>query len=316
MRRSAARLSRVVAVLVAGLLAAGCGSSITSSIGSLPSRTATVSGRPSVTAQPPTHSVTTAAPATGSAAPGASSGTSLTWLWVLLGVLVLARPDRLDRVLASDAVLSDGELIGDPTEGALVALAAKGGVDAVSTRQAYPRIAELPFDAAYKLMATFHKMTDASGKDVIRCYVKGAPDQLLARAATVFDAESGPVPADEKFRELYQAENRRLGEQGLRVLATARKDLDPAAFDPSADLLPLVTGLELLSPGRDRGPAPPHRQGIHRHGQGRRDQSADDHRGSRGHRGRDRPRTRHRRHGHHRGRVRGDERRRGAGRDR
>jgi hypothetical protein len=83
----------MVAVLAAGLLAAGCGSSITSSIGSLPSRTATVSGRPSVTAQPPTHSVTTAAPAapaTGSAAPGASSGTSLTWLWILLGVLVLA----------------------------------------------------------------------------------------------------------------------------------------------------------------------------------------------------------------------------------
>ncbi len=80
----------MVAVLAAGLLAAGCGSSITSSIGSLPSRTATVSGRPSVTAQPPTHSVTTAAPATGSAAPGASPGTSLTWLWVLLGVVVLA----------------------------------------------------------------------------------------------------------------------------------------------------------------------------------------------------------------------------------
>ena len=153
----------------------------------------------------------------------------------------------LPMVLASDAVLSDGELIGDPTEGALVALAAKGGVDAVSTRQAYPRVAELPFDAAYKLMATFHKMTDASGKDVIRCYVKGAPDQLLARAAIVFDAGSGPVPADEEFRELYRGENQRLGEQGLRVLATARKDFDPAAFDAGADLLPLVTGLELLA---------------------------------------------------------------------
>jgi hypothetical protein len=90
MRRSAARLSLLVAVLAAGLLAVGCGSSITSSIGSLPSRTATVSGRPSVTAQPPAHSVTTAAPATGSAAPGASSGTGLIWLWVLLGIVVLA----------------------------------------------------------------------------------------------------------------------------------------------------------------------------------------------------------------------------------
>jgi Ca2+-transporting ATPase len=150
-------------------------------------------------------------------------------------------------VLASDAVVRNGELIGDPTEGALVVLAAKGGIDAVSTREQYPRIAELPFDAAYKLMATFHKMTDASGKDVIRCFVKGAPDQLLTRAATVFHADADPSPADGDFRKRYQAENQRLGEQGLRVIATARKDFDPAAFDPHADLLPLVTGLELIA---------------------------------------------------------------------
>jgi P-type Ca2+ transporter type 2C len=150
-------------------------------------------------------------------------------------------------VLASDAVVRDGELIGDPTEGALVVLAAKGGIDAVSTRERYPRIAELPFDAAYKLMATFHKMTDAAGHEVIRCFVKGAPDQLLARAATVLDADVGPAPADGAFRQRYLAENQRLGEQGLRVMATARKDFDPAAFDPGADLLPLVTGLELLA---------------------------------------------------------------------
>jgi Ca2+-transporting ATPase len=153
----------------------------------------------------------------------------------------------LPMVLASDAVLSDGDLIGDPTVGALIVLAAKGGIDAVSTRQAYPRIAELPFDAAYKLMATFHTMTGPSGAEVIRCFVKGAPDQLLARAATVFDADAGPVPADGRFRELYLAENQRLGEQGLRVMATARKDFDPAAFDPGADLLSLVDGLELLA---------------------------------------------------------------------
>jgi P-type Ca2+ transporter type 2C len=153
----------------------------------------------------------------------------------------------LPMVLASDAVITDGELIGDPTEGALVALAAKGGIDAAATREAYPRVAELPFDAAYKLMATFHAMTDESSRDVVRCFVKGAPDQLLARAATVFDADEGAVPADGEFRERYVAENQRLGEQGLRVLATARKDFDPATFDPAADLLPLVSDLELLA---------------------------------------------------------------------
>src|SRR3984957_7308122 len=153
----------------------------------------------------------------------------------------------LPMVLDSDAVVRDGELIGDPTEGALVVLAAKGGIDAVSTRERYPRIAELPFDAAYKLMATFHKMTDASGKPVVRCFVKGAPDQLVARAATVLDADDAPGAADDAFRQRYLAENQRLGEQGLRVIAIARKDFDPTAFDPGADLLPLVTGLELLA---------------------------------------------------------------------
>src|SRR6478609_5678045 len=148
----------------------------------------------------------------------------------------------LPMVLASDAVINDGELIGDPTEGALVALAAKGGVDAGSTRAAYPRIAELPFDAAYKLMATFHRMTDDSGRDVVRCFVKGAPDQLLARAAAVYDADAGPVSADEEFAQRYRAENERLGGQGLRVMATARKDFAVAEFDATADLLPFMEG--------------------------------------------------------------------------
>ena len=49
------------------------------------------------------------------------------------------------------------------------------------------------------------------------------------------------------MRGRYEAENERLGEQGLRVLATARKDFDPATFDPNADLLPLLDGLTLLA---------------------------------------------------------------------
>jgi P-type Ca2+ transporter type 2C len=153
----------------------------------------------------------------------------------------------MPMVLASDAVLNDGELIGDPTEGALVALAAKGGIDAVSTRHVYPRAAELPFDAEYKLMATFHRMTGESGKPVMRCLVKGAPDQLLARATTALDPDAGPVPLDGQLREVFLAENDRFAEDGLRVIATARRDLDPESFDPRAELLPLVTDLELLA---------------------------------------------------------------------
>jgi Ca2+-transporting ATPase len=153
----------------------------------------------------------------------------------------------LPMALCSDAVAKDGALVGDPTEGALVVLAAKGGVDPALTREAYPRIAEVPFDAAYKLMATFHNMKDDSGKDVIRCYVKGAPDQLFARAVDGDDGTGGKVPVAQ-FKDRFFEENERLGKQGLRVMSTAMRDLDPATFDPNAaDLLPLISNLTLLA---------------------------------------------------------------------
>jgi P-type Ca2+ transporter type 2C len=150
--------------------------------------------------------------------------------------------------LASDAVVKDGELIGDPTEGALVVLAEKGGISTVATRETYPRVAVLPFDAAYKMMATFHRVKDETGRDVVRCFVKGAPDQLLARAGSALGADlTATIPVDDRVRLLYLDENERLGKKGLRVLATGRKDFDPATFDPGADLLPLLDGMTLLA---------------------------------------------------------------------
>ena len=152
----------------------------------------------------------------------------------------------LPMALCADAVARDGALVGDPTEGALVVLAAKGGVDPELTRQRYPRIAEVPFDAAYKFMATFHEMQDGSGRTVIRAYVKGAPDQLLARASNAVSPDGRSVPVA-KVRDRYMEENERLGAQGLRVMATAERDFDPKKFDASADLLPLVSDLTLLA---------------------------------------------------------------------
>ena len=152
----------------------------------------------------------------------------------------------LPMALCADAVAREGALVGDPTEGALVVLAAKGGVDPELTRQRYPRIAEVPFDAAYKFMATFHEMTDEKGRAVVRAYVKGAPDQLLARASNAISPDGGTVPVAQ-VRDRYMAENERLGAQGLRVMATAQRDFDPKKFDASADLLPLVSDLTLLA---------------------------------------------------------------------
>jgi Ca2+-transporting ATPase len=153
----------------------------------------------------------------------------------------------LPMVLASDAVARNGELVGDPTEGALVVLAGKGGVSAEVTREKYPRLAALPFDTAYKLMATFHEMKDDKGKDVIRAYVKGAPDQLLGRASAVFAREHEPVAVNDDVRERYMAENDRLASKGLRVLATARKDFKPGDFDADGDLLAQIEGLTVMA---------------------------------------------------------------------
>ena len=143
--------------------------------------------------------------------------------------------------LANDAAVRDGEIVGDPTEAALVVLAAKGGLDVDETRRVYPRIAEVPFDSDYKLMATFHEMDG-----VVRCFVKGAPDVLLARSSSVRGADGANVPA-ESGRDQVLAENDRLAGEGLRVLAVGSRDIDPSAFDRGGVLLDEVQGLTLLA---------------------------------------------------------------------
>ena len=153
----------------------------------------------------------------------------------------------LPMALCADAVVKDGGLVGDPTEGALVVLAEKGGLDAVETRRAFPRVAELPFDSEYKMMATFHEMQDESGRDVIRCLVKGAPDQLLARAAFRPAPEDLSRAGRRGLQAALHGRERAARCQGLRVMATGRKDFDPGGFDPSADLLPLLDGMTVLA---------------------------------------------------------------------
>jgi Ca2+-transporting ATPase len=155
-------------------------------------------------------------------------------------------PFMLPMALANDAVIRDGECIGDPTEGALVVLAAKHGLDVEETRRTLPRVAEVPFDAEYKLMATFHEMDDG-GRRVVRCFVKGAPDVLLARSTHALAADGTTTPFAGDGRDRVLAENDRMASEGLRVLAVARRDFDPAAFDPAGDLLSLVAELELLA---------------------------------------------------------------------
>jgi P-type Ca2+ transporter type 2C len=152
----------------------------------------------------------------------------------------------LPYVVASDARLVDGAVVGDPTEGAFLVLGHKAGLDTDGTRDRFPRLATLPFDPAYKLMATFHSAVDASGHPVVRCFVKGAAPAVTARVTGAL-AAGETVAWDDGLSGRLREETERMGREGHRVMAAAVRDLDPAGFDPDGDLLALVTGLTLTS---------------------------------------------------------------------
>ena len=152
----------------------------------------------------------------------------------------------LPYVVASDTKLVDGKVVGDPTEGALLVLAYKAGMDIEETREQLPRLATLPFDPTYKLMATFNQTTDASGQPVVRCFVKGAAPAVMGRVTTAL-AGGTSIPWTDDLKQRAQANVARMGEAGLRVMAGAFRDLDPAQFDPDGDLLGYVHDLEMTS---------------------------------------------------------------------
>jgi P-type Ca2+ transporter type 2C len=152
----------------------------------------------------------------------------------------------LPYVVASDAKLVDGKVVGDPTEGALLVLGHKAGLDIDGTRAELPRLATLPFDPTYKLMAAFCSATDASGRQVVRCFVKGAAPAVMERATTAL-LDGASVPWDDSAVERGRVEMERMEGEGKRVMAAATCDLDPANFAPEGDLLGYVTGLQMTS---------------------------------------------------------------------
>ncbi|WP_369213326.1 cation-translocating P-type ATPase, partial [Streptomyces flavofungini] len=152
----------------------------------------------------------------------------------------------LPYLVASDASLVAGRVVGDPTEGALLVLGHKAGLDVDATRERLPRLATLPFDPACKLMATFHRAQDDKGHPVVRCFVKGAAPAVLARTGTAL-SEGADIPFDAGLRERAEREVERMERAGRRVMAAATRDLDPAAFAPDGDLLAQVTGLRVTS---------------------------------------------------------------------
>jgi magnesium-transporting ATPase (P-type) len=122
--------------------------------------------------------------------------------------------------------------VGDPTEGALVVLAEKGGLRAAQERAHYPRVAEIPFDSTRKLMTT----VNLDGERRV-AYVKGAPEAIVERSR---------LSAEERRVALAAAEE--MERQALRVLALARReigeDLSPGAVESDLQLLGLVGMLD------------------------------------------------------------------------
>ncbi|MET0917180.1 MAG: HAD-IC family P-type ATPase [Burkholderiales bacterium] len=133
-------------------------------------------------------------------------------------------------LLCSDAVLGDDAgrwfVKGDPTEGALVVLAAKAGLPQHEIRTSAPRIAELPFSSERKRMATVHRMPD--GRHL--AFVKGAPEVLLERCTSA-QGRDEHLPLAAATRAQILAANESMAKDALRVLAIAYKEVAAEGHD-------------------------------------------------------------------------------------
>ncbi|MBN1583638.1 MAG: cation-translocating P-type ATPase [Anaerolineae bacterium] len=145
----------------------------------------------------------------------------------------------LASVLCNDADLernteADGgeewQMIGDPTEGAMVVLAAKAGLWRGEVNAQYPRVEEVPFDSKRKRMATIHRLPD----DSYEAYVKGAPDILL-ELCNRFYVDGQVYPMTPERRERAMEVNHELASNALRVLGVAYKPLATRPTNPTAE---------------------------------------------------------------------------------
>ena len=134
--------------------------------------------------------------------------------------------------LCTDAELDERhEAVGEPTECALVNFAYANGMSKDNLKAETPRVAEAPFDSMRKMMSTLHR----AEQGVVQ-YTKGAPDEILARCTKQLTPE-GVRPMLQKDREEIMAENKRMADRALRVLACAKRNWDALPEDTSAEAI-------------------------------------------------------------------------------
>jgi Ca2+-transporting ATPase len=134
--------------------------------------------------------------------------------------------------LCSDAEVDadTNEIVGEPTECALVAFALSKGLNKNELKTKYPRIGEAPFDSMRKMMSTVHK---ADGSYIQ--YTKGAPDEII-KICSMAELGGEVFPLTEEIKQTIFDENKRMADRALRVLAVAYKPLEdiPSSFEPEA----------------------------------------------------------------------------------
>ena len=138
-------------------------------------------------------------------------------------------------LLANDASLEETtegyKVIGDPTEGALVTLAGKANITKKSINESYPRIEEIPFDSARKMMTTFHK-NYIPGKIV--SFTKGAPDIIINRCSHI-SIGGRVIPFTDDLKAEVLKVNSQFSKSALRVLSAAYREYDELPKDISSE---------------------------------------------------------------------------------
>jgi Ca2+-transporting ATPase len=183
--------------------------------------------------------------------PGAETTADVDRLRAFLRVGALASNARL---LPPDESHRGWHILGDPTEGALLTVAAKAGIELQQERTEQRRVREFPFDSARKMMSTIRESPDRT----LTAYVKGAPESVAAVATRVDDG--GTIRAlTDADRAAFLAAHIAKSDRGLRNLAYATRPAsaeDVAATDPKAverDLV-LLGIVSMVDPIRDEVP--------------------------------------------------------------